>query len=171
MISNAPGPTLLGFDVIVVGTLLAAVAALAVMAAIYAAVTVKDPMAKRVKALGARREELKAGIVKANAYGHGLVPVALHLEAQGIARREGAAILSMPGNLMMDAARDGQGVAVIARAFVERDIQAGRLRLLMEDDERMGYFLVLRPGSLRPAQKAFATWVMRQAEAGEMRGI
>ncbi|MFN7026925.1 MAG: hypothetical protein ACK4QP_20885, partial [Pseudorhizobium sp.] len=67
MISNAPGPTLLGFDVIVVGTLLAGVAALAVMMAIYAAVTVKDPMAKRVKALTARREELKAGIVKANA--------------------------------------------------------------------------------------------------------
>ena len=67
MISNAPGPTLLGFDVIIVGTLLAAVAALAMMLAIYAAVTVKDPMAKRVKALTARREELKAGIVKANA--------------------------------------------------------------------------------------------------------
>jgi tight adherence protein C len=61
------GPTLLGFDVILVGTLLAAVAALAMMMAIYAAVTVKDPMAKRVKALTARREELKAGIVKANA--------------------------------------------------------------------------------------------------------
>ena len=101
----------------------------------------------------------------------GTSEVTAFMEAQGIARREGAAILSMPGNLMMDAARDGQGVAVIARAFVERDIQAGRLRLLMEDDERMGYFLVLRPGSLRPAQKAFATWVMRQAEAGEMRGI
>src|SRR3990167_919234 len=67
MISNAPGPTLLGFDVIVVGTMLAAVAAFAVMLAVYAALTVKDPMAKRVKALSARRDELKAGIVKANA--------------------------------------------------------------------------------------------------------
>ncbi len=64
---NPSGPTLLGFDVIMVGTLLAAVAALAVMMAIYAAVTVKDPMAKRVRALNERREELKAGIVKANA--------------------------------------------------------------------------------------------------------
>ncbi len=61
------GPTLLGFDVIMVGTLLAAVAAMAMMMAIYAAVTVKDPMAKRVRALNERREELKAGIVKANA--------------------------------------------------------------------------------------------------------
>ncbi len=67
MISNAPGPTLLGFDVIFVGTMLAGIAALAVIFAIYAAVTIKDPMAKRVKNLNARREELKAGIVKTNA--------------------------------------------------------------------------------------------------------
>jgi tight adherence protein C len=67
MISNAPGPTLLGFDVIVVGTMLAGIAAFAVVMAIYAAVTVKDPMAKRVRALTARRDELKAGIVKTNA--------------------------------------------------------------------------------------------------------
>jgi LysR family transcriptional regulator, glycine cleavage system transcriptional activator len=98
----------------------------------------------------------------------GTSEVTAFLEAQGLSRREGAAILSLPGNLMMDAARDGQGVAVIARAFVERDIAAGRLRLLLEDDEREGYFLVYRPGPLRPAQKAFAAWVLRQADAGGM---
>jgi tight adherence protein C len=60
------GPTLLGIDVILVGTILAGVAALAMVLAIYAAVTVKDPMAKRVKALNARRDELKSGIIKAS---------------------------------------------------------------------------------------------------------
>jgi tight adherence protein C len=55
-------PTLLGVDVIWVATLLATVAALAVIMAIYAATTVRDPMAKRVKALNDRREQLKAGI-------------------------------------------------------------------------------------------------------------
>lgn len=64
MVNQPPGPTILGYDVIVVGTLLAGVAALAIMLAIYAAITVKDPMTKRVKALNARRDELKAGIVK-----------------------------------------------------------------------------------------------------------
>ncbi|MBB3763963.1 type II secretion system F family protein [Sphingomicrobium lutaoense] len=59
----AGNPTLLGVDVILVATILSAVAALAVLTAIYAATTVKDPMAKRVKALNARREQLKAGIV------------------------------------------------------------------------------------------------------------
>jgi tight adherence protein C len=59
----APHPTLLGIDVIMVGTFLAAIATFAVLVALYAATTVRDPMAKRVKALNERREQLKAGIV------------------------------------------------------------------------------------------------------------
>lgn len=57
------GPKLMGVDVIAAGSLLAALAALAVVLAIYAAITVRDPMAKRVKALNERREQLKAGII------------------------------------------------------------------------------------------------------------
>jgi tight adherence protein C len=57
------GPHVLGFDVIWIATILSAVATMAVMLAIYAATTVKDPMARRVKALNERREQLKAGIV------------------------------------------------------------------------------------------------------------
>ena len=60
---QASGPTILGFDVIWIATLLSAVATFAVLIAIYAATTVKDPMARRVKALNERREQLKAGIV------------------------------------------------------------------------------------------------------------
>lgn len=66
MILDQPtGPTLLGFDVILVGTVFAGLAAFAVLFAIYTALTIKDPMSKRVKALNNRREELKAGIVTA----------------------------------------------------------------------------------------------------------
>ncbi|HYD25482.1 MAG TPA: type II secretion system F family protein [Croceibacterium sp.] len=60
------GPTLLGVDVILVGSVLAGIAAAAMVYAIYNAVTVRDPMAKRVKSLNARREELKSGIIKAS---------------------------------------------------------------------------------------------------------
>ncbi len=63
MIGTPPGPTLLGVDVVFVGSILAGVAAVAVIFAIYTAVTVRDPMAKRVKALNDRREQLKSGIV------------------------------------------------------------------------------------------------------------
>jgi tight adherence protein C len=62
MMAPSTGPTLLGVDVLWVATFLSAIAATAVVFAIYTATTVRDPMAKRVKALNDRREQLKAGI-------------------------------------------------------------------------------------------------------------
>ncbi|MEY4238331.1 MAG: hypothetical protein RL339_932 [Pseudomonadota bacterium] len=63
MMNTPPGPTLLGVDVIWVGSILAGLAAVAVMFAIYTAVTIRDPMAKRVKSLNERRDQLKSGII------------------------------------------------------------------------------------------------------------
>lgn len=57
------GPTLLGFNVFWVATLMSAVAVMAMLFALYMVMTVRDPMAGRVKALNERREQLKAGIV------------------------------------------------------------------------------------------------------------
>lgn len=62
MMTTPTGPTLLGVDVFYVATVLAGIAAFSVLLAIYAAASVRDPMAKRVKALNERREQLKAGI-------------------------------------------------------------------------------------------------------------
>lgn len=55
-------PTILGVDVLWAATILSGVAAFAVLLALYAVMTVRDPMARRVKALNDRREQLKAGI-------------------------------------------------------------------------------------------------------------
>lgn len=57
------GGTVFGLTGADIGTLLAGLATLAVLMAIYAASTVRNPMARRVKALNERREQLKAGIV------------------------------------------------------------------------------------------------------------
>jgi LysR family transcriptional regulator, glycine cleavage system transcriptional activator len=76
-------------------------------------------------------------------------------------------VTSLPGNLMLDAARDGRGVAVIARAFVESDLVAGRLRLLYEDRRKKGYYLVWHPGHIRPLAREFMTWVRGQARRAE----
>ena len=59
----AAGPTLLGIDVLWVATVLSGIAVAALMFAVYAGVSARDPMVKRVEALNARREQLKAGIV------------------------------------------------------------------------------------------------------------
>lgn len=59
---TGPAPTILGFDAATIATMLSGIAALAVLAAIYIATSVRDPMQRRVKALNDRREQLKAGI-------------------------------------------------------------------------------------------------------------
>src|ERR1700755_323874 len=55
-------PQLLGVDVFSAASFFAAMALGLLLFAIYTATTVRDPMAKRVKALNDRREQLKAGI-------------------------------------------------------------------------------------------------------------
>lgn len=84
------------------------------------------------------------------------------LENRGLSRQSGVGFVSLPGNMMLDAARDAQGIAVIARAFVEADIAAGRLNVLYEDSEREGYFLVTSTGPQRTAVEAFLDWAGRQ---------
>ena len=64
---------------------------------------------------------------------------------------------------MMEAARAGQGVAIAARAFLEADIAAGRMRLLYEEREKEGYWMVTRPGVQRPPLRAFVRWLRRES--------
>lgn len=68
-------------------------------------------------------------------------------------------VTSLPGNMLLEAARQGQGVAICAAIAVAEDVHAGRLRLLFEEDRSKGYYLVTRPGVPRPALRAFQRWV------------
>jgi LysR family transcriptional regulator, glycine cleavage system transcriptional activator len=86
-------------------------------------------------------------------------------DRHGVARDAAIGLTSLPGNLMLDAARDGQGIAVIARAFIEADIAAGRLRAMFDDREREGYFLVTRAGVQRPSARLFSSWALRLVKA------
>lgn len=69
--------------------------------------------------------------------------------------------VQMPGNLVVDAVRDGQGVAVLVQRFVEADLRAGRLVALFAETPS-AYHIVTRPGVLRPPAKAFVNWLRRQ---------
>ena len=73
-------------------------------------------------------------------------------------------MMQVPGNLMLDGARDGQGIAVTVREFVARDIAAGRLRILhTEETPLAGYHIVTRPVVLRTSVKDFVNWLRREA--------
>ncbi|WP_439521666.1 LysR family transcriptional regulator [Marivita sp.] len=69
----------------------------------------------------------------------------------------------VPGNLMLDGARNGQGVAVSTRIAVAEDLAAGRLIAVFEDRLNAGYHLVTRPGVHRAPLKAFLRWIRRAA--------
>jgi len=87
------------------------------------------------------------------------------LQRHGVSDGARTGSMQLPGNLMLDAVRDGQGVAVTVRAFVERDIEAGRLREIhTEDAPDRGYYIVTRPGVARPALRDFLRWLRREGK-------
>lgn len=85
------------------------------------------------------------------------------LERQGITTKRPSMITHMPGNLILEAARRGDGVTYTARCFVEEDIGSGRLVVLSSERNAGGYYLVTRGGTLRPRAQAFLKWVKQQA--------
>ena len=87
---------------------------------------------------------------------------------KGLADVRVASITQVPGNLLLEGVRQGQGVSLTVLQWVEDDIAVGRLRLLFEESEETGYYIVTRPGVLRPPAKAFARWLRAQAQ-GEAR--
>ena len=87
------------------------------------------------------------------------------LAQHGMLRPARGGLMQVPGNLLLDGARDGQGLAVTVRNFVERDINAGRLRVLYtEDAADKGYHIVTRAGVMRPPLKAFVSWLRKERQ-------
>lgn len=87
------------------------------------------------------------------------------LQKHGVKQRA-VGVIRVPGNFLIDSARDGQGVAATVRRFVERDIEAGRLQVLHEEQHSgSGYHIVTRTGVMRTPLKAFVSWLKREGRA------
>ncbi|MFT7593866.1 MAG: LysR family glycine cleavage system transcriptional activator [Paracoccaceae bacterium] len=88
------------------------------------------------------------------------------LETHGVAtRNQPGARTQLPGNLVLDGVRAGQGVVATVRHFVEDDLQTGRLIELFSEPDGRGYHIITRPGALRPTARVFAQWLRRQKAA------
>ncbi len=85
------------------------------------------------------------------------------LAKRGVAHPPLAGRMSLPGNLLLDGLRAGQGVTATVRHFVENDIRAGRLIELYAEPELSGYHVLTAKTPLRPAVKTFVTWLKRQS--------
>ncbi|MCF6234423.1 MAG: LysR family transcriptional regulator [Rhodobacteraceae bacterium] len=84
------------------------------------------------------------------------------LDTLGVVHKDHKTRIELPGNLLLDGVRAGQGVVLTVRHFVEADLKSGRLvELFCEDDER-GYHIVTSPGVLRPSAKVLIQWLRCQ---------
>jgi LysR family glycine cleavage system transcriptional activator len=88
-----------------------------------------------------------------------------YLASQGVGQDARVGLTSLPGNMVIEAARTGQAAAVVARAIVLPEINSGRLRVLHQDTQGKGYYLVTRPGPQRDALRVFSRWIRRQGKA------
>jgi len=88
---------------------------------------------------------------------------AVWLKAHGVEEEEGVArnILHLPGNLILDAVRRGEGVGNTGRTWFAEDVAEGRVVALFDDDDAtdIGYWIVTRPPPHREPLKAFLKWV------------
>ena len=86
------------------------------------------------------------------------------LAVQGLGEKQVLSRTQVPGNLMVDGARNGQGIAVTTRIAVAEDLEAGRLIAVFEERRDAGYHIVTKPGVQRPPLKAFLKWLRREAK-------
>jgi LysR family glycine cleavage system transcriptional activator len=70
----------------------------------------------------------------------------------------------MPGNLIMDAVRRGDGITYTARAFFRDDLEVGKVVELFSEPLFGVYFVETLPRPMRPAVRTFLDWLMSKAE-------
>jgi LysR family glycine cleavage system transcriptional activator len=100
----------------------------------------------------------------------GTEDVAKWMARHRVKPRRAVRITHMPGNLIMDAVRRGDGLTYTARCFVDEDIRAGRLVEFSSERDTGAYYIVIRPGVPRPPVRKFITWLKRQAPSGAATG-
>jgi LysR family glycine cleavage system transcriptional activator len=85
------------------------------------------------------------------------------LRDQGVEGAPRGQVTHLPSHSTLEALRAGVGVAVASRAVISRDLAEGRLvAVYAEPAGDAGYWIVTRPGVLRPAARAFIAWLGRQ---------
>ncbi|WP_082429007.1 LysR substrate-binding domain-containing protein [Roseibium alexandrii] len=92
---------------------------------------------------------------------YGTNELALWLEKQGVVPKNKLSVTHLPGYMVLEGLRRGEGISATAKTFIQPDIDAGNLKVLFEEGvyPGTGYHLVTRPGVKRPALKSFISWL------------
>lgn len=93
----------------------------------------------------------------------GTTEATVWLKSYGVDRADQVRRILLPGNLLLDGLRAGQGVVVTVRQFVQNDLNSGALVELFCEEDSRGYHIVTRPGIQRPELRDFVRWLRRQS--------
>jgi len=90
--------------------------------------------------------------------------VAEWLTYRGVIPDRSLNINHMPGNLIMNAVRRGDGLTYTARAFFQDEIATGKMIELFSENKFATYYIEKPPGPQRPAVDTFIRWLASKAE-------
>ncbi len=84
----------------------------------------------------------------------------LWLEKVGVPTDADRRVVRVPGNMLLDGIRRGDGIGATVPAFVSDELKSGQLVALFDDPiPQIGYYLVTLPGPVRPATNLFMQWL------------
>ena len=90
------------------------------------------------------------------------------LEKVGISRHEKRKVVRMPGNMLLEGIRNGDGIGATVPPFISDELKSGELIALFDDPiPDIGYYLVTLPGAKRPPLKVFTQWLQRSVSEYE----
>ena len=90
--------------------------------------------------------------------------VADWFERRGVTLDRPLMISQMPGNLIMQAVRRGDGITYTARAFFQDEIRSGQVVVLHSEPAFGHYYIETCPGVMRPPVKTFVNWLKTKIE-------
>lgn len=99
---------------------------------------------------------------------HSSVEFDLWLEKAGVPTSAKRKVVRMPGNMLLEGIRNGDGIGATVPAFIEDELRSEKLIALFDDPvPDIGYYLVTLPGPKRPTLKVFTQWLKRSVTEHE----
>jgi LysR family glycine cleavage system transcriptional activator len=93
---------------------------------------------------------------------HASVEFDVWLEKVGVSPKAKRKVVRVPGNMLLDGIRRGDGIGATVPAFVAEELKSGQLVALFDDPiPEIGYYLVTLPGVDRSAAKRFMQWLSK----------
>jgi len=91
---------------------------------------------------------------------HASVEFDLWLEKVGVPASAKRKAVRVPGNMLLDGIRRGDGIGATVRAFIADELKSGELVALFDDPiADIGYYIVTLPGAQRPPLRTFIRWL------------